>query len=183
LRTFSLDLHVLGTPPAFVLSQDQTLQLSSWCWYFFASRPPARGTVASCTQSIARLPQSLRGSALRFSKTRRLHDFVPRTTDSFRSPCSSDGGALPTASRNQCQEPRFRPLPQAPRTSQGAAYLARRRTSVKRTKSDAGGARKIRRCGRFSRLLADQVDLLRAPRDARLRPHHPRLGKRLLAAP
>ena len=24
---FSLDLHVLGTPPAFVLSQDQTLQL------------------------------------------------------------------------------------------------------------------------------------------------------------
>src|SRR5438270_5078687 len=29
LRTFSLDLHVLGTPPAFVLSQDQTLQLSS----------------------------------------------------------------------------------------------------------------------------------------------------------
>src|SRR5215831_13942926 len=25
---FSLDLHVLGTPPAFVLSQDQTLQLS-----------------------------------------------------------------------------------------------------------------------------------------------------------
>jgi hypothetical protein len=29
LRTFSLDLHVLGTPPAFVLSQDQTLQLKS----------------------------------------------------------------------------------------------------------------------------------------------------------
>jgi hypothetical protein len=27
-ETFSLDLHVLGTPPAFVLSQDQTLQLS-----------------------------------------------------------------------------------------------------------------------------------------------------------
>ena len=26
LRTFPLDLHVLGTPPAFVLSQDQTLQ-------------------------------------------------------------------------------------------------------------------------------------------------------------
>ena len=26
---FSLDLHVLGTPPAFVLSQDQTLQLKS----------------------------------------------------------------------------------------------------------------------------------------------------------
>ena len=28
LPSFSLDLHVLGTPPAFVLSQDQTLQLN-----------------------------------------------------------------------------------------------------------------------------------------------------------
>ena len=27
-RTFAFDLHVLGTPPAFVLSQDQTLQAS-----------------------------------------------------------------------------------------------------------------------------------------------------------
>ena len=24
-KSFSLDLHVLGTPPAFILSQDQTL--------------------------------------------------------------------------------------------------------------------------------------------------------------
>ncbi len=31
---FALDLHVLSTPPAFVLSQDQTLQLKTWstCW-------------------------------------------------------------------------------------------------------------------------------------------------------
>jgi hypothetical protein len=29
--TFSLDLHVLGTPPAFILSQDQTLQLNPVC--------------------------------------------------------------------------------------------------------------------------------------------------------
>ena len=28
-KTFALDLHVLGTPPAFVLSQDQTLHLKS----------------------------------------------------------------------------------------------------------------------------------------------------------
>jgi hypothetical protein len=27
---FSLDLHVLGTPPAFVLSQDQTLNLKDY---------------------------------------------------------------------------------------------------------------------------------------------------------
>jgi hypothetical protein len=26
-KSFSLDLHVLGTPPAFVLSQDQTLYI------------------------------------------------------------------------------------------------------------------------------------------------------------
>gem|GEM_PF-1824588 len=28
-RNFSFDLHVLGTPPAFILSQDQTLHLNS----------------------------------------------------------------------------------------------------------------------------------------------------------
>ena len=27
VMNFSLDLHVLGTPPAFILSQDQTLNL------------------------------------------------------------------------------------------------------------------------------------------------------------
>ena len=27
VMSFSLDLHVLGTPPAFILSQDQTLNL------------------------------------------------------------------------------------------------------------------------------------------------------------
>ena len=27
IRDFPLDLHVLGTPPAFVLSQDQTLKI------------------------------------------------------------------------------------------------------------------------------------------------------------
>ena len=30
----SLDLHVLGTPPAFVLSQDQTLMFNSIAWMF-----------------------------------------------------------------------------------------------------------------------------------------------------
>ena len=29
-KTFSCDLHVLGMPPAFVLSQDQTLTFKSW---------------------------------------------------------------------------------------------------------------------------------------------------------
>jgi hypothetical protein len=39
LRAFSLDLHVLGTPPAFVLSQDQTLQLSIGVSFPSASSP------------------------------------------------------------------------------------------------------------------------------------------------
>ena len=31
-QDFSLDLHVLGTPPAFILSQDQTLKLKVDSW-------------------------------------------------------------------------------------------------------------------------------------------------------
>ncbi|WP_206779526.1 hypothetical protein, partial [Salinivibrio sp. AR640] len=31
---FPLDLHVLGLPPAFNLSHDQTLQLKFWCLLF-----------------------------------------------------------------------------------------------------------------------------------------------------
>ena len=46
-RGFSFDLHVLGTPPAFILSQDQTLHLKYneglrdpfFTFYFFSSRP------------------------------------------------------------------------------------------------------------------------------------------------
>ena len=40
LRAFSLDLHVLGTPPAFVLSQNQTLQLSDWTIFAAVTRRP-----------------------------------------------------------------------------------------------------------------------------------------------
>ncbi len=32
-RTFAFDLHVLGTPPAFTLSQDQTLQFDLYSFY------------------------------------------------------------------------------------------------------------------------------------------------------
>src|SRR5437773_2952104 len=43
--TFAFDLHVLGTPPALILSQDQTLMLNSlpfdfpWAHDAFARRP------------------------------------------------------------------------------------------------------------------------------------------------
>ena len=35
------DLHVLGTPPAFVLSQDQTLQFNLWTYRFLLGNPGA----------------------------------------------------------------------------------------------------------------------------------------------
>ncbi len=52
LRAFSLDLHVLGTPPAFVLSQDQTLQLRVFSclpslrtsWHLFRNDLQTQGT-------------------------------------------------------------------------------------------------------------------------------------------
>ncbi len=39
--TFAFDLHVLGTPPALILSQDQTLMLNS-----FAAAPACTGAAA-----------------------------------------------------------------------------------------------------------------------------------------
>lgn len=36
--SFSFDLHVLSMPPAFVLSQDQTLQFFPVCWWFHLKR-------------------------------------------------------------------------------------------------------------------------------------------------
>src|SRR5208282_6004900 len=58
LRLLPLDLHVLGTPPAFNLSQDQTLHLkilksttksksknsSNYCWTSLVTRSCAKGT-------------------------------------------------------------------------------------------------------------------------------------------
>ena len=51
LRAFPLDLHVLGTPPAFVLSQDQTLQLRD----FDPSQSLFRGELAWCTSIVLQL--------------------------------------------------------------------------------------------------------------------------------
>ncbi len=68
LRAFSLDLHVLGTPPAFVLSQDQTLQLRvSSCL------PPLARRAGMCFGMICKLKERgtafLRRLAIQFSKT------------------------------------------------------------------------------------------------------------------
>ena len=52
LRAFSLDLHVLGTPPAFVLSQDQTLQLR-----VFSCPPPLSRRAGMCYGMICKLKE------------------------------------------------------------------------------------------------------------------------------
>src|SRR6266849_2684808 len=54
---FSRDLHVLGTPPAFVLSQDQTLQLS-WRTPSDLSVPGAHETKQKHSPDLARTKQS-----------------------------------------------------------------------------------------------------------------------------
>jgi hypothetical protein len=41
--TFAFDLHVLGTPPALILSQDQTLMLISLALVLFGSGLRRRG--------------------------------------------------------------------------------------------------------------------------------------------
>jgi hypothetical protein len=69
LRAFPLDLHVLGTPPAFVLSQDQTLQLRD----FDPSQFLSRGELAWCTSICANSRKCgtafLRRLAIQISKT------------------------------------------------------------------------------------------------------------------
>ena len=71
LRAFSLDLHVLGTPPAFVLSQDQTLQLRDFDPH--PSSLPSARNVAWCTSNCCKLKECgtafRRRLAIQFSKT------------------------------------------------------------------------------------------------------------------
>ncbi len=94
LRAFSLDLHVLGTPPAFVLSQDQTLQLRD---FDPSQLPLARRTGMvihiCCKLEGMRGPHSKHRLAIQLSKTE-LHrsDRVSRirtlaTAGSRRRPC------------------------------------------------------------------------------------------------
>ncbi len=67
---FSCDLHVLSTPPAFILSQDQTLQLSRFC----LSQSERQGIDRACftrhhylvfkDQAVHRLKRPWRRSAI-----------------------------------------------------------------------------------------------------------------------
>jgi hypothetical protein len=51
-RRIALDLHVLGVPPAFVLSQDQTLKLKSICMLILDVRTSAHRMCCSNTFSL-----------------------------------------------------------------------------------------------------------------------------------
>jgi hypothetical protein len=107
LRAFSLDLHVLGTPPAFVLSQDQTLQLRiRFPSANSRSAPGYRGARDSALKAL-RCPQYLRGLAIQFSETDR--PFLLRASDCHALPPGfflPDGtGALRTALRELRQDP------------------------------------------------------------------------------
>src|SRR5215470_1776924 len=46
--TFSLDLHVLGPPLTFALSQDQTLHRKFWIPLYVACSGSVRGTAPTC---------------------------------------------------------------------------------------------------------------------------------------
>ena len=96
LRAFSLDLHVLGTPPAFVLSQDQTLQLilpgtPSLVSPGLGSSAPGLTYYKFSSLKALRFRNLLRGLAIRFSKTERC---CPTTSDDqLPSPASRRGRA------------------------------------------------------------------------------------------
>jgi hypothetical protein len=135
LRTFSLDLHVLGTPPAFVLSQDQTLQLFLLvCSHSLL--PGFRKTKArSYTQSIANLRNLFVVFCSSVFKDRTATATTPYSLPTAGAPSFvslNDGGALPTALRFPCQEPRLLAWPRNPSAFGGAAYVAKRPEGVKR---------------------------------------------------
>ena len=107
LRAFSLDLHVLGTPPAFVLSQDQTLQLSigvSFLAHLFHA-PPKRSMIGAL--KALRVPQSFFVDLLSSFQRPTRHALPTPHFRRPRPPAVSNTparGALPTAASAARQE-------------------------------------------------------------------------------
>src|SRR5216683_1176495 len=113
LRAFSLDLHVLGTPPAFVLSQDQTLQLSIGVSFLaHLSRVPWLNGTRSVHSKHCEFRNPSSWTCYPVFRDRPGTPFPLRTSDDLASPpCPTPRrGArflpLPTAAR---QGPCFRP--------------------------------------------------------------------------
>src|SRR5712671_3784084 len=98
LRAFSLDLHVLGTPPAFVLSQDQTLQLSIGV-SIQKQQSPSRLTAAATGASLSR-PVAKRNTIGALKALRVPQSFFVDLLSSFQRPTwhALLDSALPTTS-------------------------------------------------------------------------------------
>ena len=84
--SFAHDLHVLSTPPAFILSQDQTLQFKS-CAY--PSRYSPAGSLFEIYSQLSKLPQTnptLRSKPIRRSREPRSRaaDFTHFSLSSFQ---------------------------------------------------------------------------------------------------
>ena len=89
LRLLPLDLHVLGTPPAFNLSQDQTLHLKisiielngskkTHCWTFLVTRSSAlKASTRVPTQITCKLLKSIPAAGARVSAS--LRSFQQRS--------------------------------------------------------------------------------------------------------
>ena len=79
----SLHLHVLSTPPAFVLSQDQTLREVNYCRHTPKSAPATKSCQTSCGTSNTRLVP--RDDGISFSDPRD-HASVTRGVEPGRAP-------------------------------------------------------------------------------------------------
>src|SRR5712671_1771117 len=195
LRAFSLDLHVLGTPPAFVLSQDQTLQLENRSVFLahLTRVPWLTGTrLVHSKHCEFRNPSSW--TCYPVFRDRPNTPFPLRTSnDLVLPPCRPPRRGtrflpLPTAAR---QGPSFRPgaYPEAA----GAAVCSRpfrgcqlprpSRTQPRELRFDSSAARRIRRRHRFFQTLPDQIDLLASPRHRGLRLDDLHPAERLLERP
>ena len=121
LRVFSLDLHVLGTPPAFVLSQDQTLQLNS-----IGASAPGLTSLRTSLKAL-RYPQSASWTCYPVFKDRA--PAAPLRTTNCPAP-PRDGGALPTAVRAFVSRASSSALAHAP-FLRGALHVTPRSEGVK----------------------------------------------------
>ncbi|TMA12530.1 MAG: hypothetical protein E6J86_12095, partial [Deltaproteobacteria bacterium] len=104
-----LDLHVLGTPPAFVLSQDQTLQLN-----FIGASAPGLTSLRTSLKAL-RYPQSASWTCYPVFKDRAPATPL-RTTNCL--PRLATGARFLPLSAVSCQGPRVPPS-RTPHTCRG----------------------------------------------------------------
>src|SRR6266852_3953217 len=193
LRAFSLDLHVLNTQPAFVLSQDQTLHLSIGVSFLAHLHPTSakRGREVHSKHCEFRNPSSW--TCYPVFRDRPDTSFPLHTSDDSASRRVQHPGEGRASYR--CQLLRVKDLASVPARTprlQGSRGVADRSRAVNfpgqfasnlAWTSDSSAVGRIRRRCRFLQALPDQVDLLAAARDRGLGLHHLDLTERLLERP